>query len=141
MIICINYYNKILSAIYDETLSNTQSYSIGNLNINELYYNEEKEDNEYYIDLVDYHDSYYDALSHTHFSEFQWLIFENSSVPHTKTFVSVWYTTHSLSVRETQRAGTKQICGNPCLFAGIAMIFSVNPWEKPTQEACTRRGV
>jgi len=71
MIICINYYNKILSAIYDETLSNTQSYSIGNLNINELYYNEEKEDNEYYIDLVDYHDSYYDALSHTHFSEFQ----------------------------------------------------------------------
>ena len=28
------------------------------------------------------------ALSHTHFSEFQWAIFENSSVPHTKFFVS-----------------------------------------------------
>ena len=41
------------------------------------------------------------ASPHTHFSA----IFENSSVPHTKIFVSVWYPTHSLSVWETQRAG------------------------------------
>jgi len=45
------------------------------------------------------------ASSHTHFSEFQWAIFENSSVPHTKNFVSVWYTTHSFSVWEMQHAG------------------------------------
>jgi len=36
--------------------------------------------------------------------EFQWAIFENSSVPHTKILVTVWYTTNSFSVWETQRA-------------------------------------
>jgi len=37
------------------------------------------------------------SSSHTHFSEYQWAIFEHSSVPHTNFFVSVWYPTHSLS--------------------------------------------
>ena len=32
-------------------------------------------------------------------------MFENSNVPHTKIFASVWYPTHSLSVFETKRAG------------------------------------
>jgi len=51
------------------------------------------------------------ASSHTHFSEFQWAIFGNSSVPHTKIFVRVWDTTHSLSVWETQRDSKKDIEG------------------------------
>jgi len=45
----------MLSAIYDEKKANTQTYPINN---DELFYNEE--DYKYYIDLVDYYDSYYD---------------------------------------------------------------------------------
>lgn len=45
----------MLSAIYDEKIAHIQTYSIDN---EELYYYEE--DNKYYIDLIDYYDSYYD---------------------------------------------------------------------------------
>jgi len=55
MIMCIKYYNIMLSAIYDEKNANTQTNSIDN---DELYYNDE--DNKYYIYLVDYYDSLYD---------------------------------------------------------------------------------
>jgi len=37
------------------------------------------------------------ASSYTHFSDFQWAIFENSSVPHTNFFVHVRYPTFTVS--------------------------------------------
>ena len=73
------------------------------------------------------------ASSHTHFSEFQWANFENSSVPHTKNSLSVWDTTHSLSVWETQRADTtfygvatiRRLLEITCLFCSIVCFIGL----------------
>jgi len=45
------------------------------------------------------------------------------------THANAWRSSSTCRCCAPSFPGTKRICGNPSLFAGIAMIFSVNSWE------------
>jgi len=56
----LNNYTQMDYENNDEQTSNILSQSIKDLNIEEKYYNYEKEEDEYYMDLNEYYDTYYD---------------------------------------------------------------------------------